>query len=131
MLLQKFTVLVKDQQEAILFYCQKLGFELLEDKQITKEKRYVVLGCKLQKSFQIVLAKANENELSLIGKQAGGKVFFYLFSNNFEKDYELLKDNGVKFLEEPRNESHGKVVILEDLYGNKIDLIEPADSKFN
>ena len=125
--LNAIALLVKDYDEAIEYFTRILCFQLIEDTQLTPEKRWVVVapqgsgnGCK------ILLAKAaNERQLSAVGNQCGGRVFLFLHTDDFERDYQRMKKAGVEFLEEPREEIYGRVVVFQDLYGNRWDLIEP------
>ncbi len=125
--LAKVTYVVRDYDEAIHFFTQALGFELIEDTQLSEEKRWVVVGNKAEGASHFLLAKAkNPKELDALGNQAGGRVAFFLETQDFESDYNRMGENGVRFIEAPRQEPYGKVVVFEDLYGNKWDLIEPA-----
>jgi predicted enzyme related to lactoylglutathione lyase len=125
--LNAMALLVKDYDEAIEYFTRILCFQLIEDTQLTAEKRWVVVappgsgnGCK------ILLAKAaNERQLSAVGNQCGGRVFLFLHTDDIERDYQRMKKAGVDFLEEPREEVYGRVAVFQDLYGNRWDLIEP------
>jgi len=120
------SLLVKDYDEAIAFYSEKLGFDLLEDIQLTKTKRWVRVAPSGSK-FSVLLTKATSQEQAeSIGMQAGGRVLLFLRTDNFDRDHKRYLDSGVTFIEEPRNEVYGKVAVFEDLYGNKWDLIEPT-----
>jgi catechol 2,3-dioxygenase-like lactoylglutathione lyase family enzyme len=120
------TLLVKDYDEAIAFYTQQLGFQLLEDTDLGNGKRWVLVapagnlaGCSL------LLAQAHtEPENGGVGNQAGGRVLLFLYTDNFQRDYTQFRERGVRFLEEPRHESYGTVAVFEDCYGNKWDLLE-------
>jgi catechol 2,3-dioxygenase-like lactoylglutathione lyase family enzyme len=120
------TLVVRDYDEAIDFYTRVLGFALVEDKMMSPTKRWVVvlppgkIGCGL------LLAKAaNEEQISRIGNQTGGRVFLFLHTQNFQADLENLQKHNVKIVRGPVDEPYGKVLVFEDLYGNLIDLIEP------
>lgn len=122
----QFVITVRDYDEAIRFYTDALGFELLEDTPRGEGKRWVRLrppgaggrGC------DILLARAaNERQVASVGNQTGGRVFVFLHTDDFEATYQRLRAKGVTFLEEPRSEDYGRVVVFEDLYGNKFDLI--------
>ena len=121
------TLVVPDYDEAISFYVDNLGFELIEDTQLSADKRWVVVtpgegntGCRL------LLAKAaNEAQRQAIGNQAGGRVFLFLNTDDFKRDYDRMQKLGVKFVEAPRHEPYGSVVVFEDPFGNRWDLIEP------
>ena len=118
-------LLVADYDEAITFYCEKLGFRVLEDTQL-ELKRWVRLGTQGSQGSEILLSKAvNEEQLACVGKQAGGRVLFFLHTDNFERDYEFFSQKGIEFIEGPFVQSYGKVAVFKDLYGNRIDLIEP------
>ncbi|WP_130734158.1 VOC family protein [Flavobacterium sp. J27] len=123
------TLVVKDYDEAIAFYTQRLAFKLLEDSYINTEKRWVLIAPKNSQECAILLAKAANNEQKKhIGNQTGGRVFLFLYTDSFWEDYQKMLANKIRFLENPRNESYGIVVVFEDLYGNKWDLIEPKNS---
>lgn len=124
--LAHIALLVRDYDEAIDFYTRILGFTLTEDTILSPEKRWVLVtpggsGCSL------LLAKAaNEEQAKFIGNQSGGRVFLFLHTDNFERDYQRLLTNKVKIARPPKAESYGRVAVFEDLYGNLWDLIEPA-----
>ena len=123
------TIVVDDYDVAKNYYLNKLGFKLIEDSQIDSEKRWVVVSPG-EFGANILLAKAGtRRQQNAIGKSAGGRVGFFLFTNNFEKTYKTFKQNRVKFLEDPREESYGRVVVFCDKYGNKWDLIEAQKRK--
>ena len=118
------TLVVDDYDRAIDYYCSKLGFTLEED-QPQGAKRFVRVrppggGCDL------LLARAkNADELSRVGDQTGGRVGFFLHTDDFDRDYGRLLEGGIDFVEQPRHESYGSVVVFRDIYGNKWDLVEP------
>lgn len=119
------TLVVNDYDEAITYYTQKLGFTLVEDIKLTEEKRWVIVAPDGAESAGLLLAKAvNEEQIAHIGNQTGGRVFLFLNTRTFWQTYENLKAQNVDFLEEPRAESYGWVVVFRDLYGNKWDLLE-------
>lgn len=119
-------ILVDDYDEAIEFYTQKLNFELISDEWLTKTKRWVLVKPKGHGECSILLAKADgEFQRQFIGNQSGGRVFLFLFTDNFERDYMSLKKHNIKIIREPSYEVYGRVTVFEDLYGNKWDLIEP------
>jgi len=119
------SLVVRDYDEAINFYVGKLGFTLLEDTNMGNGKRWVIVSPHDSTQACLLLAKAASPEQeSRIGDQTGGRVFLFLHTDDFWRDYESMKTNGVRFLEEPRNEAYGTVVVFEDLYGNKWDLLE-------
>ena len=120
-------VLVKDYDGAIQFYTQSLGFELVADETISAEQRWVQVRPRGATECGIVFIKAQtEQEKAAVGKQGAGQVLMILQTDNFTRDYEYMKQKGVKFLEKPRSEVYGKVVIFKDLYGNLFDLLEPS-----
>ena len=117
-------LLVREYDEAIDFYCKKLGFTVIEDLQLPN-KRWIRLEAPGKIGSEILLTKVtNEEQLCFIGKQAGNKVLFYIHTRDFNSDYNLFCSKGVEFTENPRNEEYGRVAVFTDLYGNKIDLIE-------
>lgn len=119
------TLVVKEYNEAIEFYTQKVGFDLVEDSQLSEEKRWVVIKPKNSNSTGLLLAQAaNENQMKSVGNQTGGRVFLFLNTDDFWRDYKDMIEKGVGFLEEPREETYGIVAVFEDLYGNKWDLLE-------
>ena len=122
------TLLVRDYDEAIAWYTQTLGFELLEDTRLTPEKRWVRIGpagSGIWGGAGLLLAKATTSEqVSRIGNQTGGRVFLFLHTTDFWTDYHVLAARGVAFREAPRAEAYGYVVVFQDLYGNLWDLIE-------
>jgi len=120
------SLLVNDYDEAIDFYVNKLKFELIEDTVLEKDKRWVLVGPAGKNSFSILLAKAaTEIQKSRIGNQTGGRVFLFLYTDNFKGDYQNLIDNHITIVREPKNETYGTVLVFKDLYGNLWDLIEP------
>jgi catechol 2,3-dioxygenase-like lactoylglutathione lyase family enzyme len=118
-------VVVHDYDAAIAFFVGKLGFELREDTRLDEEKRWVVVAPPGSTESGILLARAaNSGQAQAIGNQSGGRVFLFLATDDFNRDYEAFRERGVKFLEEPRHEPYGTVAVFEDLYGNRWDLIE-------
>jgi catechol 2,3-dioxygenase-like lactoylglutathione lyase family enzyme len=124
------TYVVKDYDEAIAFFIEKLGFDLVEDTCLEQEqadKRWVVVRPRGSTGCSLLLAKAGgKKQLSAVGGQAGGRVFLFLHTDDFWRDYEAMKSRGVAFMETPRKEMYGTVAVFVDLYGNKWDLIEPS-----
>ncbi len=119
------TLVVKDYDEAIQYYTQKLKFDLIEDTPLTDKKRWVLVSPPQSNGTCLLLAKADSPEQeSHIGNQTGGRVFLFLHTDNFWHDYQEMKNQGVRFHEEPRQETYGTVVVFSDLYGNKWDLLE-------
>jgi catechol 2,3-dioxygenase-like lactoylglutathione lyase family enzyme len=124
------TLLVKDYDEAIEFFTGKLHFTLIEDSLLTETKRWVVISPPGSAECSILLAKAvGEEQKSRIGNQTGGRVFLFLHTDNFDRDYQNLKDQGVVIIREPIVEAYGKVSVFSDLYGNLWDLIQPELSE--
>jgi catechol 2,3-dioxygenase-like lactoylglutathione lyase family enzyme len=118
------SLLVNDYDEGIAFYREKLGFDLLEDTILSEAKRWVLVAPK-ESGFSLLLAKAvGEEQRSRIGNQTGGRVFLFLYTDDFWRDYRLYLSKGVKFVREPSEEQYGTVAVFEDLYGNLWDLIE-------
>ena len=124
------TYVVRDYDEAIAFFVEKLGFDLVEDTCLEQEqpdKRWVVVRPKGATGCSLLLAKAvGRKQLSAVGEQAGGRVFLFLHTDDFWRDYEAMRSSGVTFMETPRKEMYGTVAVFVDLYGNKWDLIEPS-----
>ncbi len=120
-------LLVRDYDEAIAFYTESLDFVLAEDTPLENGKRWVVVAPPGSSECRLLLAKASRpEEIEQVGKQSGGRVFLFLHTNDFERDYERMRSRSVVFLEEPRREPYGTVAVFQDLYGNKWDLLEPA-----
>ena len=119
------TFLVKNYAEAIEYFTSMLQFDLIEDSKIDEQKRWVLVSPKGGGGTNLLLAKAsNESQIKAIGNQTGGRVAFFLHTDNFDRDFGYMQSKEVKFLEKPRVESYGKVAVFEDLYGNKWDLLE-------
>lgn len=126
--LAQVALVVRDYDEAIRFYTEILKFGLVEDTTLSPSKRWVIVQPPGASGCRLLLAKAvGDEQTSRIGNQTGGRVFLFLHTDNFQRDYEFLKTKGVKFVREPSNESYGTVAVFADLYGNLIDLIEPRD----
>ena len=120
-------LLVKDYDEAIQFYTGKLHFTLVEDTVLSDTKRWVLLAPKGSGECCLLLAKAaNTEQETRIGDQTGGRVFLFLYTDDFRADYETMVKEGVEFVREPKAESYGTVAVFKDLYGNLWDLLEPA-----
>ena len=125
-------LVVTDYDEAIAFYTQKLHFDLIEDTVLSDTKRWVLVAPKGCKEFSLVFAKAaNSKQLDSVGNQTGGRVFLFLNTDNFERDYQNLLDNQVEIIREPIIEAYGKIAVFADIYGNLWDLIERTDNKLN
>ena len=120
------SLLVADYDDAIAFYCDRVGFDLVSDTELGGGKRWVVVAPPGRSGAQLLLAQADgEAQRAATGNQGGGRVMFFLNTSNFARDYAAMVERGVKFLEQPRHEDYGSVAVFEDLYGNKWDLIEP------
>ena len=121
-------LVVEDYDEAIDFYVNKLNFDLIEDTQLDENKRWVVVSPKGSNESRLLLAKAdNSDQKSRVGNQTGGRVFLFLFTDNFERDFNNLKRQNVTIIREPKDEVYGKVLVFSDLYGNLWDMIEPKE----
>ena len=119
-------LVVKDYDEAIQFYTDKLGFTLLEDTKLSEHKRWVLVAPPGAKECCLLLAKAaNEQQLASVGNQTGGRVFLFLFTDDFWRDYNKLIEKGVHFVRLPKEEEYGIVAVFADLYGNLWDLLQP------
>lgn len=125
----QLSLLVRDYDEALDFYINTLGFELVTDTVLTPQKRWVVIkpantqnqGC------QLLLARAADaRQEACIGNQSGGRVWLFLYTDDFERDYDLLQRKGVTIVRPPSQEVYGRVLVFQDLYGNLWDLIEPV-----
>ena len=117
--------LARDYDEATSFFVDRLGFSLVEDTDMGDGKRWVVVSS--GGGASLLIAKAvGEEQLASVGNQAGGRVGFFLTTDNFERDYTTWTERGVKFRELPRTEPYGVVAVFEDLYGAPWDLIQPA-----
>ena len=119
----QITYLVDDYDKAIDYFVNRLGFKLFEDTKINEDKRWVLIGPHAG-GVKLLLAKASGEQAKTIGNQFGGRVGFFLQTDDFHGTYSKFKENSIKFLEEPRNEIYGWVVVFEDLYGQKWDLLE-------
>jgi len=118
------TIVVDDYDVAIKHYVKDLGFTLIEDTALSPEKRWVVVAPS-NEGAKILLAKAaNEAQTAAIGNSTGGRVGFFMYTTKFNETYDLYKSNGIEFVENPRQEKYGQVVVFKDRYGNKWDLIE-------
>ncbi|MFC4764586.1 VOC family protein [Dyella koreensis] len=118
-------LVVADYDEAIAWYTHVLGFELLEDTKLGEDKRWVLLAPPGSQETRLLLAKAvTPEQHASVGNQAGGRVFLFLHTDDFWRDYQRMKAAGAVFCEEPREEVYGNVVVFQDLYGNKWDLLQ-------
>ena len=119
------TLVVRNYDEAIEFFTNAMGFELLEDTPLGDGKRWIVVGPRGSGGSNLLLARATPEQVSSVGNQSGGRVFLFLHTDDFWRDYRAMRGKGVKFDEKPREESYGTVAVFEDLYGNKWDLLQP------
>jgi catechol 2,3-dioxygenase-like lactoylglutathione lyase family enzyme len=120
------TVVVNDYDEAISYYIGRLGFALVEDTALSGGRRWVVVAPPGDGGCALLLAQAaNETQRQAIGAQTGGRVFLFLYTDDFARDYAVYCERGVIFSEPPRLESYGTVAVFTDLYGNRWDLIGP------
>lgn len=119
-------LVVRDYDEAIAFFTKTLSFRLLEDTyQPEQNKRWVIVSPPGSDGTSLLLAKATTMDQEMVvGKQAGGRVFLFLKTDDFWRDYHKLQKRGVRFVREPKEESYGMVAVFEDLYGNRWDLLE-------
>lgn len=119
------TVVVRHYEEAKAYYCGVLGFALIEDTPLPDGKRWVVVAPPGSKETRLLLARAaTPEQAKRVGDQTGGRVFLFLYTDDFWRDFRALQERGVKFCEEPRKESYGLVAVFEDLYGNRWDLLQ-------
>ncbi|MEJ8567902.1 VOC family protein [Elongatibacter sediminis] len=119
-------LVVRDYDEALAFYVDTLGFRLVEDSEIPEQnKRWVVVAPPGSAETSLLLAQASTRQQEpFVGNQTGGRVFLFLKTDDFWRDYRRFQDAGVGFAEEPREEAYGTVVVFEDLYGNRWDLVQ-------
>jgi catechol 2,3-dioxygenase-like lactoylglutathione lyase family enzyme len=126
--LAAIALLVRDYDEAIAYYTQALGFELIEDTPMTPAKRWVVVAPPGSTGTRLLLARAaTPDQAQYVGRQGGGRVFLFLHTDDFRRDHAAMLARGVRFCEAPRVEAYGTVAVFEDLYGNRWDLIEPRN----
>ena len=120
-------LVVRDYDEAIDFYCNKLDFTLVDDTyQAEQDKRWVVVSPPGQTGTNLLLARAvTPEQEKFIGNQSGGRVFLFLQTDNFERDYDSMQKTGINFVRDAKQEEYGTVAVFEDLYGNLWDLFEP------
>jgi catechol 2,3-dioxygenase-like lactoylglutathione lyase family enzyme len=125
--LGQVAIVVRDYDEALGFYVGTLGFSLIEDSYVPEQdKRWVLVAPPGATESRLLLARAtNEEQASRIGNQTGGRVFLFLFSDDFWRDFHAYKSRGVVFVREPREEAYGTVAVFQDLYGNFWDLLQP------
>lgn len=124
--LTQIAIVVRDYDEAIQFYTEKLHFSLISDQRLSETKRWVIVRPPSSQGTGLLLAKADSSQQQdAIGNQTGGRVFLFLHTDDFWRDYQDYKNNGVEFLREPSQEEYGTVAVFRDLYGNLWDLIGP------
>ena len=124
------SLVVRDYDEAIDFFVDTLGFELVEDAEVPEQKkRWVVVAPPGGEGAHLLLARAsNPQQESRIGDQTGGRVFLFLRTDDFQRDYESFKSKGVEFVRGPEDFDYGRVAVFQDLYGNLWDLVQPSES---
>ena len=121
------TLLVRDYDEAIRFFVEKLAFDLVEDTLLSDEKRWVLVAPTGEGSTCLLLARASTSkQLERVGDQTGGRVFMFLHTDNFVRDHKAMLEHGIVFREEPRHEPYGTVAVFEDSNGNLWDLLHPS-----
>ena len=124
-------LVVREYDEAIDFYVNKLGFTLVEDSYVPEQdKRWVVVAPPGASESRLLLARAvGEEQRSRIGNQTGGRVFLFLYTDDFRRDYDRYRTEGIQFVRDPKEEPYGTVAVFADLYGNLWDLVQHADSR--
>jgi catechol 2,3-dioxygenase-like lactoylglutathione lyase family enzyme len=123
-------LVVDDYDDAIKFYTEKLNFRLVEDTVLSETKRWVLVAPEGSEECCLLLAKGvGAEQRSRIGNQTGGRVFLFLKTDDFRRDYKVMQEKGIKFIREPKTEDYGIVAVFEDLYGNLWDLIEYSGGK--
>lgn len=121
------SLIVADYDQAITFYTQILGFELVEDTRLSDDKRWVLVKPKGQAGCSLLLARAaTPEQMKAVGNQSGGRVFLFLYTDDFWRDYNMLLGKGVQFVRPPQEFDYGIVAVFADLYGNLWDLFQPA-----
>jgi catechol 2,3-dioxygenase-like lactoylglutathione lyase family enzyme len=119
------TVLVNEYDEAVTFYTERLGFQILEDTDLGDGKRWILIAPSVSSESCLLLAKASSSsQKEFVGNQTGGRIFLFLHTDDFWRDYKKMVSKGIVFKEIPRIESYGTVAVFEDLYGNKWDLLQ-------
>ena len=117
-------IVIDEYDAAISHYVNDLGFTLIEDKEMTPEKRWVVVAPSKDGAKILLARAATDQQRAAIGNSTGGRVGFFMHTTNFDETYENYKARGIEFIEQPRQEAYGQVVVFKDKYGNKWDLIE-------
>jgi catechol 2,3-dioxygenase-like lactoylglutathione lyase family enzyme len=121
------SLVVRDYDEAIRFYVEKLNFQLIEDTVLSESKRWVIVAPSKDMGCSLLLAKASgSDQLRHIGNQTGGRVFLFLHTDDFWRDFHKMLEHGIEFVRQPAVEPYGTVAVFKDLYGNLWDLIEPS-----
>ncbi len=124
--LAHIALVVNDYDEAIAFYTKKLHFDLIEDTRLSETKRWVLIAPKGSDGCRLLLAQAaTDEQKSRVGNQTGGRVFLFLHTDDFARDYQNLLEHEIKIVRQPSVEAYGTVAVFEDLYGNLWDMIEP------
>jgi len=124
--LANIAIVVNDYDEAIKFYTEKLHFDLIEDTRLSETKRWVLVKPNGQDGCCLLLAKAaNDEQQSRVGNQTGGRVFLFLHTDDFKRDFQNLLDNEIEIVRQPSKEEYGTVAVFKDLYGNLWDMIGP------
>lgn len=123
------SLVVREYDEAIEFFTQKLNFQLVEDTYVPEQdKRWVLVAPPNSTACLILLARAtDEAQRAAVGNQTGGRVFLFLYTDNFDRDYQQMVDRGIQFVRPPKIEPFGTVAVFADLYGNLWDLLQPSD----
>jgi catechol 2,3-dioxygenase-like lactoylglutathione lyase family enzyme len=119
------TLLVRNYDEALAFYTQALRFELIEDTRLSPTKRWLVVAPSREGGALLLAQAGNDEQAAMVGRQGAGRVWLFLHTDDLDEDIAHMQAQGVRFLESPRSEAYGRVVVFEDLYGNRWDLIEP------
>ena len=117
-------IVIDEYDAAISHYVNDLGFTLVEDKEMTPEKRWVVVAPSKDGAKILLARAATDQQRAAIGNSTGGRVGFFMYTTNFDETYKNYKAHGIEFIEQPRQEAYGQVVVFKDKYGNKWDLIE-------
>lgn len=122
----RVALLVREYDESVAYFTGVLGFDLIEDTDLGGGKRWVVVGPPGGATALLLARAVTPDQLARVGDQTGGRVFLFLHTGDFTRDYAAMTARGVRFVEEPRHERYGTVAVFEDLYGNRWDLIQPA-----
>jgi catechol 2,3-dioxygenase-like lactoylglutathione lyase family enzyme len=125
--LAHIALVVNNYDEAIKFYTEKLNFKLLEDTQLSETKRWVKVAPTGEGQCCLLLAHATEEQETRVGNQTGGRVFLFLYTDDFKRDYAAMLQKGIHFVRPPEEQPYGTVAVFEDLYGNLWDFIQPKE----